>query len=187
VVVSTPQGEIAMARHTPQPAAAVASANGAPHPEIDAARGALAQSLDQGHQLLQFFVHSQQIQCDALKGWDDALAAAAREIEHAGAWEQLLSTQNGLLRDGVSRWMNTESALLSSWFDLQARLAYQAQDQAAALTRNAWNGASSAAGSAGAARSAVVPGLAPWLEQAQAAMGAMLRPWGVDPSDQHTI
>ena len=151
-----------------------ASGNGAMPPDIDAARNVLATGLHQGHRLLQWLTRAQALQADALKAWETALDTAASQAEQAAAWDELFALQRDLMREGLARMTNSETALLSSWLELQGEFAQQMQDRSGELTRKLWSGAShEESAPAGAALTPTA-----WLEQSQAALQAMLRPWG---------
>lgn len=109
---------------------AVMNGNGAPRTDLVAVRSAVAESFDQVRQFLQFLVYAQERQCGALKAWDDAANTAEHAIEKASGWAELVVARNDLLRDGLSRMMDTQFALALSWFELQARLLQQAQHRA---------------------------------------------------------
>jgi enhancing lycopene biosynthesis protein 2 len=104
--------------------------NGVSGTDLTAVRSAVAESFDQGRQLLQFVAHAQRAHSDALKAWNGAADAAEQAIEKASGWGELMAAQNELMRDGLSRLIGTQFALMSSWFELQARLLQQAQHRA---------------------------------------------------------
>ena len=153
--------------------AAAAAANGATPADIDAARNMVAATLHQEHRLLQWLAQAQSLQADALKAWEGAVSTAASNAERAAAWDDLFTVQRELVSDGVARLANSETALLSSWLDLQTEFAQQLQDRSNELARQLWNGAAQAESSPSA------PGLTPsaWFDQSQAALQTMLRPW----------
>ena len=72
---------------------------------------------------------------------------------------------------------NSETALLSSWFELQTEFAQQLQERSGEWARKDWNGAARDE-SAPAATTAAALTPAAWFEQSQAALQSMLRPWG---------
>lgn len=151
-----------------------ASGNDAMPPDIDTARNVVATGLHQGHRLLQWLTRAQALQADALKAWESALDTAASQAEQAAAWDELFALQRDLVREGLARVTNSETALLSSWLELQGEFAQQMQDRSGELTRKFLNGGSHDAPASAAA--ALAP--AAWFEQSQAALQAMLRPWG---------
>jgi hypothetical protein len=168
---------------SPTPAA---NGGGAPRAELAAARSVVAESFDQGRQLLQFLVHAEQAQCEALKAWDGAVNTAERVVGQASGWDELIAAQNDLLRDGLSRLFGTQVALASSWLELQARLLQQAQhlalDSASESEPETPEG-SAAPGSGRTPSSTGQP--ASWVEQGQAAMHAVLWPWwALEPAEQ---
>ncbi len=155
-------------------------------PQLAAARSAVTQSFDQGRQLLQFFVHAEQAQCDALKAWDGAANAAEHAVGRASGWDELVAAQNDLLRDGLSRLIGTHVALSSSWLELQARLLQQVQHRALDSSSDAVPDTPKGRAATGRVRtqySKAEP--ASWFEQGQAAIHALLRPWwGIDIAEQ---
>lgn len=163
-----------------------ANGHGVLCPDLAAARGVVAQSFDQGRQLLQFFVHAEQAQCDALKAWDGAADAAEHAVGQARGWYELIAAQNELLRDGLSRLIGTQAALTSSWLELQARLLQQAQHRALDSSSETASDTPEGRAATGQVRtrySKKEP--ASRVEQGQAAMQALLRPWwGVELAEQ---
>ncbi|MBA2721464.1 MAG: hypothetical protein H0W48_01255 [Methylibium sp.] len=145
----------------------------------------MAQSLDPGRQLLQFVAHAEQAYSDALKAWDGAANAAEHAIDKASGWGELMAAQNELLHDGLSRLIGTQVALVSSWFELQARLLQEAQHRAMDSSSDAAPDARSGRPVTPQARtqpSKVDPAL--WFEHGSAVMHALLRPWGIDLSER---
>ena len=72
---------------------------------------------------------------------------------------------------------NSETALWSSWFELQTEFAQQLHERSGEWARKVWNGAARD-DSASAGTSAVALTPAAWFEQSQAALQSMLHPWG---------
>jgi hypothetical protein len=71
---------------------------------------------------------------------------------------------------------NSETALWSSWFELQTEFAQQLHERSGEWARTVWNGAArDDSASAGTSAAALTP--AAWFEQSQA-LQSMLHPWG---------
>ncbi len=147
---------------------------GAAPSDIDAAGKMMASTLHQEHRLLQWLAQAQRLQAEALKAWDGAVNTAADSAERATAWDELFAVQRDLVSEGMARLAHSETAFLSSWFDLQTEFAQQAQDRATEIARRMWNGA---------AQAESLPSSKPLepsalLSQSQAALQSMWRPWG---------